>query len=679
MKKQSFTAEHHRIATRGDLIFCIALACMIPAAFALLIKYTGISPLYAAMPIAIIYLLAVSVWAAFRRKTTSANVPSVLDSLTNSEFGAVLTSLSSPTFLLDDEGFLIWANDAFLEKVYGDGLAVGTHVSDIFDSSMMRTETIKTENEADGEETEHTELVLKIGTSSFICESVPAVFEKKNYKFVLLCECTDREFWRDLYRREREVVAYVAIDNIDETLQSVQEQFHAKALDVERLVREWVEKMQGVFRAYERNRYMIFFSTEALKEACRQRFDILDRVRTVRVGDGLPITISVGVSDIKGTLAERDRAAQMALDMALLRGGDQAAYKSDDGVSFYGGKTKTGFKRANIRARVVANQLAAYMVRSDHVLIMGHRFGDFDSFGSAIGLAHFAMACNVNVHIVANLRDKNLAQCFEKIADVEQYKGIFVDAAESLDMMNANTLLVVTDVNNFNHAESPETVARAERIVVIDHHRKTAEFDEKVLLEYIEPSASSASELVSEMIQQHLPPNSLSQTEAEILLSGILLDTKQFTRNTGSRTFSVASFLRSAGANLSNAGELFKSELDDLVKEARFNTNVVLYRDRIALSTCEGETDASYRVVAAKAADKLLNLRGVDAAFSLVMIDGAIHISARSNGNVNVQLILEKLNGGGHYDVAGAQVADMTMQEVLTALRSSIDAQLDAD
>lgn len=679
MKKQLVIAEHHRIATRGDLIFCIALACMIPPAFALLVEYAELSPLYAAMPIVIGYLVALSLWAAFRHKTTGANVPSVLNSLTNSEFGTVLTSLSSPAFLIDDEGYLVWANDALLKITSREVLPVGGHISALCDPLMFRTEKLSHNNEEDGEGCEQSEIILKIGGASFLCETVATVLENKDYKFVLLCECTDREFWRDLYKSEREVVAYIAIDNIDETLQSVQEQFHAKVLDVENLLHEWVDKMHGVLRAYERNRYMAVFSSDCLKDACAHRFDILDRVRSVRVGDGLPITISVGVSDIKGTLADRDRAAQLALDMALLRGGDQAAYKSDEGVAFFGGKTKTGFKRANVRARVVANQLAAYMVRADHVLIMGHRFGDFDSFGSAIGLARFAMHCGANVHIVANLRDKNLAPCFDKLADLDSYKGIFVDAPESLDMMNANTLLVVTDVNNFNHVESPETVARAEKIVVIDHHRKTAEFDDAVLLEYIEPSASSASELVSEMIQQHLPSGALSQTEAELLLSGILLDTKQFTRNTGSRTFSVASFLRSEGANLSNTGDLFKNELDDLIKEARFNTNVVLYRERIALSTCEGETDASYRVIAAKAADKLLNLRGVDAAFSLVMIDGAIHISARSNGNVNVQLILEKLNGGGHYDVAGAQISDMTMQEVLSLLRTAIDTQLDLD
>lgn len=679
MKKRTVTAEHHRIATRGDLIFCIALACMVPVAFALLIEYMGISPMYAAMPFVVVYLLVISIWASCRHRVSSTNVPSLLDSLTNSQFGAVLTSLSSPAFLLDEDGFLFWANDAFLKITSKDILSVGTHISELCDPSMLHTVKANAKENFGEESADKSELILKFGAASFICETVPTIFENKEYKFVLLCECTDREFWRDRYLCEREVVAYIAIDNIDETLQSVQDQFQAKALDVERLVREWVEEMNGVFRNYERNRYMAFFSTEALKKACHQRFDILDRVRSIRVGDGLPITISVGVSDVKGSLAERDHAAQLALDMALLRGGDQAAYKSDEGVAFYGGKTKTGFKRANIRARVVANQLAAYMVRSDHVLIMGHRFGDFDSFGAAVGLARFAMYCGANVHIIANLRDKNLAPCFEKLAELEQYKGIFVDAAEGLDMMNANTLLVVADVNNFNHVECPETVARAGKIIVIDHHRKTAEFDDSVFLEYIEPSASSASELVTEMIQQHLPAGSLSQTEAELLLSGILLDTKQFTRNTGSRTFSVASFLRSEGANLGNTGELFKSELDDLVKEARFNTNVVLYRERIALSTCEGETDASYRVVAAKAADKLLNLRGVDAAFSLVMINGAIHISARSNGTVNVQLILEQLNGGGHYDVAGAQISDMTMQEVLSLLRTAIDTQLDLD
>lgn len=674
MKKRSSYSDHHRIATRGDLIFCIAIACVTTLLFALLVQYADIPPLYSALPIVFVYLLVVTVWAGFRRTSVGVDTTPVLDMLTKSEFGAVMSSLRSPAFLLDKNGYIIWANTALTDAYGKQALPLGSHISLLLNPDLLLPQTPL---EASDGQTEQASDILKLGDRFFLYEAVNAEMEGEKYTFILLNDCTEREYWHGLYSDEREVLAYIAIDNIDETLQSVREQFHSKVLDVENVLHRWASEMNGVLRAYERNRYMVLFSTKALQNACANRFDILDRVRSVRVGDGLPITISLGVSDVSGTLAERDRAAQIALDMALLRGGDQAAYKSDDGVDFYGGKTKTGFKRANVRARVVANQLAAYMVRADHVLIMGHRFGDFDSFGAAVGMARFAMHCGANVHIVANLRDKNLVSCFERMGELNEYKGIFLDAAEGLDMMTTDTLLVIVDVNNFNHVESPEVASKAEKIVVIDHHRKTAEFDEQVLLEYIEPSVSSASELVAEMIQQHLPSGALREAEAESLFSGILLDTKQFTRNTGSRTFSVAAFLRNEGANLSNTSEFFKNDLDDLLKEARFNTNVVLYRERIVLSTCEGETDESYRVIAAKAADKLLNLRGVDAAFALVFINGRIHISARSNGTINVQLILEQLEGGGHYDMAGAQVSGMTMQEALAQLRAAIDTQLD--
>ncbi len=403
------------------------------------------------------------------------------------------------------------------------------------------------------------------------------------------------------------------------------------------------------------------------------------RVRTVHVGDGSPITVSIGIADLEGTLEERNRAAQSALDMSLLRGGDQAAYKTEDGVDFYGGKTKGSYKRTNIKARVVANQLSALMVRADHVLIMGHRFGDFDSFGAAIGIARFARHCGAEAHIVINLRDKNLQPCFERIAASDEYRGIFIDGADALDIADKNALLVMVDVNNFDNVESTETAKRARKIVVIDHHRKTAEFDESVLIEYIEPSASSASELIGEMLQQHLPAGNIGALEAEFLFTGILLDTKQFTRNTGTRTFGVASFLRGEGASPQAANDLFKSDVDDLVKESRFHANTLLYKNRIAISSCEGETDASYRVIAAKVADKLLSVRDVEAAFALALIGNSIHISARSNGKINVQLILEALNGGGHYDVAGAQVSGKSMQEVISVLRASIDRSLSGE
>ncbi len=667
MRKHEQHRDKNKLATRADLIACVSFACLSLIAFALLVKYGRVAPLYGAMLAIVMYLLILTVWASFRRTRATIVSSDSLKTLLQSEFGATMTAISAPAFFMDGNGYLLWANEALGDLIGQQSLHVGTHVSDVFGDDCILPKKDGAEKKSN---------TISLFGSTYTYEIFKTPLRQKNAYFVILYDKTNEEAWRHQYEDERDVVVYIAIDNVDETLQSVQEEVRSKLLDVERVLQEWIDSMNGVLRAYERNRYVAIFRTACLREVCDNRFDILDKVRSVRVGDGMPFTVSIGVSDIEGTLSERDNAAQLALDMALLRGGDQAAYKSDDGVVFYGGKTKSGFKRTNIRARVVANQLSALMIRSDHVLIMGHRFGDFDSFGSAIGVARFAMSCGVNTHIVANLRDANLAQCLERIAVLPEYRGLFVDEAAGLDMLGPNVLLIVVDVNNFAHVESSELAARAEQIVVIDHHRKTAEYGKNVVLEYIEPSVSSTSELLAEMFQQHMPTGVLHPIEAELLMSGILLDTKQFTRNTGPRTFTAASFLRSAGANLGETNELFKGGLDDLRKESRFTSNVVLYRQRVAIAVCEGETDATYRVIAAKAADKLLNLRGIDAAFALVMIDGCIHISARSNGTINVQLVLERFHGGGHFDVAGAQVSDMTVQETVSLLRTAIDDQL---
>ncbi len=672
MRKIGKGRDRIKLATRADIIACVALACLLIPLFALAVRQELVPPLYGGMLTVFAYLLLMTVWAATRRSRTPLDTADTVDALTGTTLGRTLTAIDAPAFLFDGQGYLLWANSAFLAALPAGMAGVGSHVSALLSDAALAAPRTETE----GQPKQKALPTLTLGERIFSYEVMETPLGGKKAYLAFLYDKTAESSWRQTYTDERAAVLYISIDNIDETLESVQEQFHAKVLDVERVLHTWIDGMDGILRSYERNRYMAFLPTACLRKCCDMRFDILDKVRSVRVGDGLPITISIGISDVQGTLGERDRAAQVALDMALLRGGDQVAYKHDGGVDFYGGKTKTGFKLANIRARVVANQLAALMVRADHVLIMGHRFGDFDSFGAAVGIARFAMHCGVNAHIIANLQDPNLAPCFDRIAELPDYRGMFIDGAEGLDMLGKNVLLVVVDVNNFSHVECSDVAKRASRIVVIDHHRKTAEFGDNVVLEYIEPSASSASELITEMIQQHLPAGALEEIEAELLMSGMLLDTKQFTRNTGPRTFAAASFLRREGANPGNTVEFFKGGLEDLLKEARFNANVVLYRDRIAISTCEGETDGSYRVIAAKVADKLLNLRGIDAAFTLVMIDGNIHISARSNGTINVQLVLEHFHGSGHYDVAGAQVSGMTVQETVTGLRTAIDEQL---
>jgi c-di-AMP phosphodiesterase-like protein len=308
---------------------------------------------------------------------------------------------------------------------------------------------------------------------------------------------------------------------------------------------------------------------------------------------------------------------------------------------------------------------------------MGHRYGDFDSIGASIGVARLAMLCGVKANIAIDLHDKNLRPCIEMMQRTDMYSDVFVDNADGLDLLGADTLVILVDHGSIARAQFSDIAAKAMAVAVIDHHRKTDDLSDVIKLSYIEPSASSTCELVTEMLESAISSQNLIKEESDMLLAGILLDTKQFTRNTGTRTFGAAQYLRGAGANPTDVYNLFKTVPEDLSKEARFHTSITMYRDHIAIASCDGETDDSYRIIASKAADKMLTLRGVEAAFALVRIGEQIHISARSAGQVNVQLILERMGGGGHFDVAGAQITSDSILAVLAELRDSIDKQFD--
>ena len=492
-------------------------------------------------------------------------------------------------------------------------------------------------------------------------------------------DVTDRLIAERRYYEERTVVAYAIIDNIEEILQFVQDNYAETSNRVEERLRAWMESVGGLFRAYDRNKYLLVFDYVHLEECLKNRFDILDEIRSIRVGDGMPLTISLGVSHLLNcSLAEREEAAQYALDLALQRGGDQVVLRDKTGVSFYGGRTKAGYKRVNIKARVIAGQLLSLIGRAGNVLIMGHRFGDYDSFAACVGLACLALNQGIRVNIVANRDDPNLAPCFKRLLGLTEYRGMFVDKNEAMDLVESDTLLIVADVNNSGYVECPALMEKAVSVAIIDHHIKTVASGAAWKLEYIDPTASSACELVSEIIEHSVGARVLSPEVAELLLSGILLDTKRFTRNTGTRTFAVAQFLRGAGANPGEAFEFFKNTVADLGKEARFHSNVLLYRSCIAIAACDGDdVDPSYRLAAAKAADGLLTVKGVTTSFALVRIEDTVYISARSDGTVNVQVILEKFQGGGHFDVAGAQVRNVTVETVVERLREAIDEYLD--
>jgi len=313
------------------------------------------------------------------------------------------------------------------------------------------------------------------------------------------------------------------------------------------------------------------------------------------------------------------------------------------------------------------------MAKAGNVLIMGHRNPDYDSIGACIGIARLAMFCGVKANIVVNTEDPNIKTSVTRISALPEYADVFVDHVTGQDLIRSDTLLVIVDVNNFVQFESTDIADNVATVAIIDHHRKTGDFKREPAISYIEPSASSASELVAEMLEQALPTGDLHREEADVLFAGMALDTKQFSRNTGVRTFSAALYLRSEGANPMEVQSFFKAGLDDFMREAKFSMNVITYRQMFAISMSEGDGNPQDRIAAAKAADKLLSVSGVMASFALVQVGESVHISARSAGNINVQLILERMGGGGYYEAAGAFLKDSSMTGALTALKQAID------
>lgn len=651
--------------SRFTFVLCVVLGCVNVTLIALLCEYLPVQPVIVAVGVTVLYLAEIAV-ICLRRSVTSKIMNNVgIHQLLTEQSSILLKNSTKPTVVIDAYGTVLWYNEAMYEALDTYENYVERNISEIF---TIPTDVAEMVGKRD--------VVVKLNSSIFNVEGFAISQDNVGLYVLVLSDITKLTDLERRYFDERVAVAYIAIDNVEDILQYVQEKFADAVAQIDAKLKAWAKSVNGVIKSYDNDKYIMFFETSYLEECKNNRFDILDEIRDTRVGDGMSITVSMGISRGKDTLAERELDAKDAIDLALQRGGDQVVYKSDAGTEHFGGRTKTVYKRSNIHSRAFANQLTALMVRSDNVIIMGHRYGDFDSFGAAVGAARLARLCGSTVNIAVDLRDKNLRPCVEMLQKTDMYSQVFVDNAEGLDLIGPDTLVVLVDHNTLSRAQFSDISTKAKKVAVIDHHRKTDAVSDVIKLSYIEPSASSACELVTEMLESAISSQSLMKEEADILLAGILLDTKQFTRNTGTRTFGAAQYLRGAGANPTDVYNLFKTAPEDLAKESRFHTSITMYNENIAIASCDGETDESYRIIASKAADKMLTLRGVDAAFTLVRIGEQIHISGRSSGKINVQLILEKLKGGGHYDVAGAQVTSDSVLSVLETLKESIDEYL---
>ncbi|MBE6562274.1 MAG: hypothetical protein E7660_00895 [Ruminococcaceae bacterium] len=636
--------------------------------YILLMSATPLSPAWTGLVILGLYLVGVSVAAIVMKPRIDLEIKqSDLHPLLGEIMLSSMSEVCCPVLLTGkSDRRIIWYNKEASEVLKSEKSLKGADISKIleFNRSPDETEEFCSATFA-GRQFVVKQSIIRVGVEAYVLHS--------------LIDVTELEEAKDTLRRRETVVAYVMVDNLEEMLSQEQEEYRLASSSTETILRTFATEAGGVLKEYQKEKYIFLFNRESFDRFVEQKFDILDKIREVRVGSGsIPITVSMGVANIEGTLAEKEKAAQSALELALQRGGDQAVVKHPDGSqSIFGGRTKTLQKKAKVRARIVANEILVKISEASNVIIMAHKRPDFDAFGASIGMARFAMFCGVPVNVVTDFSFGGIEKCLDWIKDEKDYKGILVSREAALDLVTPDTLLIIVDVNNPRVYEEPHLAESCRDIIIIDHHRKTEDFAKEPLITYIEPSASATCELVCEMLEQVLPSELLLPREADIMFAGILLDTNQFRKNTGTRTFSAALYLRDHGVDISAVQEFFKTTLDEYERENKFRSSVEIYRDVAAISVGDTVGDAEDSIPAARAADKLLELEGIKASFVIVKMPDAIHISARSVGTINVQLILEKLKGGGHFDSAGAQIKDKGVKEVVELLKEAIDKYLD--
>ncbi len=581
-----------------------------------------------------------------------------------------VTSLESPVAIVNDAGEILWYNKAFLNVAGDNSTLYGKKLSEQFSTTLNAARLFR-------DNTDPVPVSVRGVDYDVSCYKTSSV--GKGHCITVWTDKTEINKVKKELEMKSLMVAFVVIDNFSEAVQFVQDKQRTALALIGSALDNWTASLGGILKEYDKDKFIILFEQRHFERLEENRFDILDKIREIEIDNvTMPFTASIGVSKIDGTYAEKESAARYALDLALQRGGDQAVVKSEASVEYYGGRSKSVQKKTKVRSRVIANELTNLMKNSGNVIVMGHKYADHDSVASCVAVARMARVIGTPVNVVVNIHDFNLKKIFESMRNQDgEYDDLFIDREMAHELIRSDTLLVVCDVNNPDFFELPELYESASSFVVIDHHRKTGEYLNVPKITYIEPAASSVSELMCEILEQAVPQGTLTRPEANLLFAGMILDTKQFTKNTGVKTFAAAQYLRGEGANPQDATKLFSTSINDFMRETVFENNIHIYKNKIAISVYEKEAEAKDKIASSKAADRLLTIEYVCASFVLCMVDGAVHISSRSDGSVNVQLILEKLGGGGHFDAAGAQIEDVSLEDALRLLKTAIDEYME--
>lgn len=589
----------------------------------------------------------------------------------------ILKELPQPYALLGGDGRILWMNNAFEQVSHRDNRyhkSITTIFSqinrDAFPTAESPTAKIGIEHEGSSYQVQISRLNFGSGEEDDGKEVLLAVFLTDTTAVKLAVQEVDDQSL---------AVGFIYLDNYDEALESMEEvQKSLLVALIDRKVNKYVLACDGISAKTEKDKYLIVLRKKALGQMQEEHFGLLDEVKSVNIGNEMPITLSIGVGVNGLNYAQNYELARQAVDLALGRGGDQAVVKTNETTYFYGGKAQQVEKSTRVKARVKAQALKEIISARDTVFIMGHRLGDPDSFGSALGIYRIAISLGKTAYIVINEKTTSIRQLLTLFEHNDAYPDDFViDSEKALALVTANSALVVVDVNRPSITECPELLKLCKSIVVLDHHRAGKETIEHATLSYVETYASSACELVSEILQYVGDNIHLRPEEADAMYGGILIDTNNFVTRTGVRTFEAAAFLRRCGADMVRVRKLLREDVKEYKAKAQAVSRAEVYRGVYAISICNAEGLRSPTIIGAQAANDMLDIKGVKAGFVLTDYKGKVFISARSLDEVNVQLIMEKLGGGGHQTVAGAQLEEVPIEEARNAVKRTIDEMVE--
>lgn len=592
----------------------------------------------------------------------------------------LLTEMALPYALADDDGRIVWMNQAFQEII---ALEKGARKNLL----SLFPEVTKTDLAVDNETAQvHTSFgeykfrldLQPIFVSGTEEEDIEALVSRQKLLAVYLFDETENLRYRQEITDERMVAGLIYLDNYDEALESVEEVRRSllTAL-IDRKINKAIGSIEGVVKKLEKDKYFFTIKQKYMEQLEEERFSILEEVKAVNIGNEMAVTLSIGIGMGGDSYSQNYDFARAAIDMALGRGGDQAVVKDGSRIQYYGGKSQQLEKATRVKARVKAHALRELVETKDRLLIMGHQMSDIDSFGAAIGIYRIAVALNKKAHIVINQVTSSVQPMMDRFLDNPEYpEDLFLKGSQAAELVDNNTMLVVVDVNRPSITDAPELLKMVKTIVVLDHHRQSSEVITNAVLSYVEPYASSTCEMVAEVLQYIADGIRIKPAEADTMYAGIVIDTNNFTNQTGVRTFEAAAYLRRSGADVTRVRKLFRDDMADYKAKAYTITSAEVYRDSFSIGVCPAEGLHSPTIVGAQAANELLEIKGIKASVVLTEYQNTIYISARSIDEVNVQVMMEQLGGGGHRTIAGAQLKDGTVEDAKRRVKEVIDQML---